>query len=1004
MMRKITMIGTFALVMGLALSSTANAANAPYLPPIADQTAMIGEPWTFDVDALYADPAESYELIDTRPGMTINAATGLISWTPVNEEDGGKVTVRAWNSAGESVRSFLVYLSDAIVCSDNIISYWKFDETSGSTFEDFKGGYNAVALTSNFKDTTGKVDRALSLEPLGVTDQALYVEDMQQYDFGRNEGFSISFWFKYKGQHTAATVNQAIVTRGNPSTTYANMFYLIAIDAQQSPAKLYFQIRPNSTEDVKAVTSDYSILPGMWYHAVAVYEGLAGQKCKQHLYVNGNPPNTRETYWSDIASFDGGTGKPLEIGNFSYYGTNTYPFNGIVDEMVAYNKALSQSEVNALYSDGLNGKPCCKPGNYFPLITSTPITSAVQDVLYSYIFEAKDYEGGLITLSAEIKPSWLTFYPISGELTGTPSNLDVGDHQVKLKATDGTTTIYQEFTISVQNENDAPEITSTPSVTTLVQGTAFSYTLVAIDTDPGDVVTLSAPTLPDWLSFNAESGLLSGTPGPEAAGYQPDTTHHVVLRATDLVGAYDEQEINIKVTNVNDPPELLSQQELQISRGGSGEITKSLLTVYDPDDHYPADHTVTVVAGDDYTFVGNVVTPDPAFYGNLDVNLEISDGQATAQEVFVMRVNYVDIEPVFTSTPDTTAHEGQAYTYVVDAFDPDEDDDINPQTLTYTAQVLPTWLTFTQGSNILVGIPQRANVGDNPVSIKVTDGTYDVYQTFTITVISNNNKPVITSNPPLLVDNYSEYIYMISAYDADVSDVLTFGVELLPAWLTFNPEDRTLKGTPTKSDVGENNVILNVSDGYDIVKQEFTITVRDVNVPPVVISEPEDTAYVNRQYTYLVNAVDYDGDAVTYGQVVIPSWATFNPATRVLSGTPTSADVGISHQVYINIIAGVHNVPHQFYITVVYPTGINDGVEFASSVYPNPADNHVIFELARDARRIEITDLTGRVVTMVSVKHGERSVQIDISHLSSGLYLFKVSDGNAIQTGQIVVQ
>ncbi len=52
----------------------------------------------------------------------------------------------------------------------------------------------------------------------------------------------------------------------------------------------------------------------------------------------------------------------------------------------------------------------------------------------------------------------------------------------------------------------------------------------------------------------------------------------------------------------------------------------------------------------------------------------------------------------------------------------------------------------------------------------------------------------------------------------------------------------------------------------------------------------------------------------------------------------------------------------------------------------------MIFDLDRDARQIEITDLTGKVVAMVSVETGERTVQMDVSHLGSGLYLYKVSD------------
>jgi hypothetical protein len=1004
MMRKITMISAFALFVSFTFSNMVNAANAPYLPPIADQTAMIGELWNYDVDALYADPAASYQLLASRPGMTNNAATGLISWTPATQNDGGVVTVRAFNTAGESVRSFLVYLSDAIVCDPDIISYWKMDETSGTTYEDYQGGYDAISLTQ-LNDTAGKVNRAAVFEPLGTTDQFIYVDDQQQYDFSRADGFSVSMWINYQGQHTESTVNQVLMARGNPSMTNPHLFYMLMVDAQgYNPPRITYQIRPNSTEEIKSVTNSTSILPNQWYHIVAVYEGVSGTNpCWQRLYVNSGTPSQASTSWSAIASFDGGLGKDLEIGYWSTYPTNRYPFNGMMDEVVIFRKALSASEVSELYSDGLNGKPTCKPGNYFPLITSTPVTAAYQDVPYSYIFAASDYEGGLISLSAEIIPDWLTFNPVTGALTGTPDNLDVGDHAVKLKATDGVTDIFQEFTITVNNENDPPEITSTPTGTIIDQGDPFTYTLVATDQDPGDVVTLSAPTLPGWLTFNPTTGVLSGTPNNNAVGFSPDSVHTVVLRATDLASEFDEQQFTITVNNVNDPPVIISQNPLVIDRDQSAEITKAHLNVNDPDNHYPGEHTLTVVAGSGYTFLGNVVTPSNHFYGDLNVNIELSDGIDMVEDEFVITVNYINIPPLFTSTPVTTAKEGMAYTYVAIATDPDVTDPVNPQTLTYAADILPSWVTFDPVTKVLVGIPSRSNVGDNPVKLTVSDGLSQDVQEFVIHVTSSNNLPVITSVPPSTIDNYSEYLYKITAFDADVTDVLTFGVEKIPSWMTFNSETQILSGIPEKVDVGDHEVILTVYDGYDVVKQEFTITVRNVNTPPQINSVPNDTARALSLYTYLMDVVDHEGDAMTFTPTLIPAWLSFDVGSRVLSGTPAISDKG-PHTVIITVSDGVFTINHSFTIQVISPVGIYDEAALASRVYPNPVDKYVIFDLRETVSKIEITDLSGKVVGLEQVQKGDHIVQIDVSHLSTGIYMYRIFGGNQVQTGKLVKQ
>jgi hypothetical protein len=64
--------------------------------------------------------------------------------------------------------------------------------------------------------------------------------------------------------------------------------------------------------------------------------------------------------------------------------------------------------------------------------------------------------------------------------------------------------------------NSAPTISSS-AITTVESGTAYSYSLVAADVD-GDTLTMSAANLPTWLSFDASTGVLSGTPADSDEG------------------------------------------------------------------------------------------------------------------------------------------------------------------------------------------------------------------------------------------------------------------------------------------------------------------------------------------------------------------------------------------------------------------------------------------------------------------------------------------------------
>lgn len=188
--------------------------------------------------------------------------------------------------------------------------------------------------------------------------------------------------------------------------------------------------------------------------------------------------------------------------------------------------------------------------NDAPVISSPAITTATQDIAYSYTVIATDLDvGAVLTLSVVTKPSWLSFNSVTGLLSGTPSNADVGSHAVLLRVTDADgLTADQSFSITVTNSNDAPTITST-ATTAAVQDAVYSYTFAATDVDVDDVLTLSAVTIPSWLSFNAATGLLSGTPSNADVG-----SHAVTLRVTDTDGLTAEQSFSITVTNVNDAP------------------------------------------------------------------------------------------------------------------------------------------------------------------------------------------------------------------------------------------------------------------------------------------------------------------------------------------------------------------------------------------------------------------------------------------------------------------
>ena len=98
----------------------------------------------------------------------------------------------------------------------------------------------------------------------------------------------------------------------------------------------------------------------------------------------------------------------------------------------------------------------------------------------------------------------------------------------------------------------------------------------------------------------------------------------------------------VTVTPVNDAPVISGQNSLTTLEDTSLTIQITDLTVFDPDNIFPADFTLTLLDGADYTRAGNVITPTANFNGTINVGATVSDGLLTSP-VFTL---VVDVTPV----------------------------------------------------------------------------------------------------------------------------------------------------------------------------------------------------------------------------------------------------------------------------------------------------------------------------------------------------------------------
>ena len=486
-----------------------------------------------------------------------------------------------------------------------------------------------------------------------------------------------------------------------------------------------------------------------------------------------------------------------------------------------------------------------------PSFTSTPNTTATEDALYEYSITTMDPDvGDLITISGLTLPSWSTLTDNgdgTATLSGIPLNEDVGSNSVVINVADAAgSNINQNFTISVSNTNDAPSFTSTP-ITVAIQDISYNYAIETDDPDLGDIRTITASSLPGWLNFTDNgdgTATLSGTPTNSDLGI-----NNVTLRVEDTPGAAVEQIFSINVNNTNDPPVFTSNP---IQNATEDVLYTYNITSFDPDNEDSRSFSsldlpdwLTLTDNGDGT--GSLTgTPLNEDIGIEVISLELTDalGATDLQNFSITIINSNDA-PNFSSTPVTIALQDIPYNYAITTEDPDVGD-----AGAISAIVLPSWLAFTDngdGTASLSGTPTNSDLGSNNVTLSVSDlAGAAVEQNFVINVDNANDPPVITSNPVLNGTEDINYTYNITTSDPDIGDVLTISGLTVPSWLTLTDNGNgtaSLSGTPLNDNVGNSNVVLNVSDAAGAnINQNFTISVVNTNDAPSFTSPPNEIA------------------------------------------------------------------------------------------------------------------------------------------------------------------
>ena len=329
-------------------SSGTTTTPPPATAPAAPSTLAAVAASDTRVDVSWKDNStdETSFVVERSPDSSFSApqattlAAGTTSWA-----DTGRAAnttywyrVKAVNSAGSSAYSNSASATtkpapasySAAVVADAPVSYWRLGETTGTAAADQRsanpGSYaGAPALGAASLLATDSVNKAVTFDG---TNDVVVVPDSNSLDL--TTGITLEAWIK-PGLLPPTGSFASLVTKPE---SYSLQF---------NGPRLEFTVMQNGVRQRLQAPSG-AIVSGQGFHVVATFDGTT-----QRLYINGIESVNRALTGAATV-----TPRALAVGAWD---AGSEFFNGVVDDVAVYNRALSAATVGSHFTAGRGVAP-----------------------------------------------------------------------------------------------------------------------------------------------------------------------------------------------------------------------------------------------------------------------------------------------------------------------------------------------------------------------------------------------------------------------------------------------------------------------------------------------------------------------------------------------------------------------------------------------------------------------------------------------------------------------
>jgi hypothetical protein len=300
----------------------------------------------------------------------------------------------------------LAYDSNVDPGASNLTAWYKFDEGSGTAITDSSGNdrdatlYNAGPFTWAYTGHQG-TGFCVNLEP----GQHTWIECPNSIIAGNSTGQSFTFWLKYNDSLLEEHVwSSVLVFHSNApaaGTDAQTMETELAVPIQTGGAQPWLRwVDMRIPDETGLQHARPSLIAGRWNHYALVYDTVNTQ---MRMYVNGKQicgktNSAFDTPWgpSDTGDGNANTVRIGQRGNGGYAITDGWGFwQGRIDDMRLYSRALSENEIQYLVTDGTGQRNMqavfIEPDDYENTTVTLPTGQAVKIINFNDFAELASY-------------------------------------------------------------------------------------------------------------------------------------------------------------------------------------------------------------------------------------------------------------------------------------------------------------------------------------------------------------------------------------------------------------------------------------------------------------------------------------------------------------------------------------------------------------------------------------------------------------------------------------